>query len=103
MALRLKEVTEAGLWLFLAAAMAFTLFGCNDPNSMEMTLQALERGKARGQLVLTTDGRVSVNQEINFGIGAAGSRLGFSGNIDFSDKLKGGDDEAAGDPDADPG
>lgn len=28
MALRLKEVTEAGLWLFLAAAMIYTFCGC---------------------------------------------------------------------------
>ena len=67
------------------ACLAFT--GCANENQMETTLKALERGKATGQLILTSDGRVSVDQQISFGIGASRSSLSFSGKIDFSGKL----------------
>ena len=72
----------------LAATMACLAFtGCANENQMETTLKALERGKATGQLILTSDGRVSVDQQISFGFGASRSSLSFSGNIDFSGKL----------------
>ena len=87
MAIRLREIVTAGLWATLAAIVCFTAFGCNDPNQMEMTLQALERGQAQGQLTLTSDGRVSVSQAIDFGFGAGGSALAFSGTIDFKSPL----------------
>lgn len=87
MAIRFREIVTAGLWATLAAIVCFTASGCNDPNQMEMTLLALERGQAVGQLTLTTDGRVSVSQEINFGVGAGGSVLAFAGTIDFKSPL----------------
>ncbi|MCH8854550.1 MAG: hypothetical protein IID41_18135 [Planctomycetes bacterium] len=76
----------------LTAALACLAFtgasaGCANENQMETTLQALERGKAQGQLILTSDGRVSVDQQVSFGFGARGATLAFSGKIDFSDKL----------------
>lgn len=71
-----------------AGMIALTLcFGCADPNKIETTLQALERGKATGQLILSTDGRISASQQVSLGIGAAGSSLVFSGKIDFSEPL----------------
>lgn len=71
-----------------AVLIAALCSGCNDPNAMETTLQALERGKAQGQLIFTTDGRVSVSQSVGFGIGAGESTLSFSGKIDFSEPAK---------------
>ena len=76
-----------GKVLAVAAFAAALCLGCNDPNRMETTLRALERGKAEGQLVLTSDGRVSIDQQISFGFGASRSSLSFSGKINFNDKL----------------
>lgn len=73
----------------IVACLAFACAsaGCADENQMETTLRALERGKARGQLILTSDGRVSIDQQVSFGFGARGATLAFSGKIDFSNKL----------------
>ena len=64
-----------------------TVCGCTNKESMEMTLQALERGKAEGQLTLASDERLSISESVTFGVGAGKSSLAFSGRIDFSDKL----------------
>ena len=73
--------------ILAAGLVTLACLGCNDPNTMETTLQALERGKAQGQLILTSDGRVSVDQRISFGLGAGKAALSFSGNIDFNDPV----------------
>lgn len=74
-------------YLLTAVLACLAFAGCADENQMETTLRALERGKARGQLILTSDGRVSIDQQVSFGFGARGATLAFSGDIDFSDKL----------------
>ncbi len=59
-------------------------FGCGaGDNSIATTLQVLERGEARGKLIFTTDGRVSLTQQVQLGIGAGNSALSFGGDINF--------------------
>ena len=71
--------------------------GTNDNDRLAQTLLVLERGKASGQIILTLDGRASVHQSVEFGIGAQNGSLSFSGRVNFSDPLLRDKPEAAND------
>jgi len=57
--------------------------GANVQREIGAYLEFLERGKAGGELSLTTDGSAQVYAQQSFGIGPANSTLSFNGRIDF--------------------
>lgn len=68
-----------------AAIAALAVTGCKSPDQTAAVLTTLERGRARGQLTVTTDGRLGLGQATTFWAGASGSTVAFSGDIDFSE------------------
>jgi hypothetical protein len=77
--------------------------GCKSPEGVENTLKILQQGKAKGSLILSSDGRVSAAQTLDFSFGPQKSMLAFEGKIDFADDVRhvtdfGNHPHAAGDP-----
>ncbi len=58
--------------------------GCDHRNVQDL-FAALQQGKARGHLVLTTSGVVTAGTQTEFFVGLRGTSLTFDGNIDFAD------------------
>jgi len=57
--------------------------GQNDRSELGAYLEFLERGKAGGELSVTTDGSAQVYAQQSFGLGPGNSTLSFNGRIDF--------------------
>ena len=74
------------LFLLIASLVSLMLLGvgCSDPVKQANTLEMLQQGKAKGNLVLTTDGRVSVGQSTTFWLGGDGTAVSFTGEIDYT-------------------
>ena len=70
--------------LTLALVSLAALAGCQNAQTTSITLDALERGNARGELMLTTGGAVSAGMRQTFFLGADESALSFHGSVDFS-------------------
>ncbi len=58
--------------------------GCADAESAQVTLDRLERGGARGHLILTAGGPPGVGASNHFYLGTPSATLAFDGDIDFS-------------------
>lgn len=69
----------------LAIGLLVVCSGCASVDRTGAVMQTLQQGKAKGHLVLTTPGAVSVGMQNEWFIGARGSTLAFDGDIDFSD------------------
>ena len=59
--------------------------GCKTPEETTATLEMLRQAKARGHLVVASDGAVEVGQSTSFFLGARGTRIMFDGDIDFTE------------------
>ena len=62
--------------------------GCSEGGSMADTLTFLQQGKARGHLVVTSDGQVGGGISTNVYGGAADASVSFDGDIDFADSVR---------------
>lgn len=61
------------------------LVGCENANTVNDTLLILQQGKFAGEIVVTSDGRVSGAQTLSFSIGAQGTAITASGRVNFGD------------------
>jgi hypothetical protein len=77
------KVALAGLSPLLLSVSSCLSSGCSTQDKTTAVLSVLEEGKARGHLVLTTSGAVSVGVQQDFYLGAKGTTLSFDGDIDF--------------------
>lgn len=75
---------------FLACVTMWHLPGCRAPDQTKQLMQALHDGQARGHLVVTSPGILSVGMQYDFYIGAKGTTLSFDGDIDFTNGKTGG-------------
>ena len=83
--------TAAVNWIVALLAAAFGLVamtGCQEGGSMADTLNFLQEGKARGHLVVTSDGQVGGGIATNVYGGAADASISFDGDIDFADSVR---------------
>lgn len=61
-----------------------SVVGCKTAKQNDITLNFLQKGKARGNLIVTTDAAGEFAIENRFRLGAAGTRIAFDGAIDFN-------------------
>ena len=57
--------------------------GCESVEQNQNIMRFLQTGKARGHLVVTSDGAVKAGMRNEFFAGADGTTISFDGNIDF--------------------
>jgi hypothetical protein len=62
--------------------------GCKTQSQTDNTLRFLQEGKARGHLVVTSQGQVAAGQKLEFYAGAGHATVSFDGDIDFADRVR---------------
>jgi len=87
------EWLTRGVWLAIGnAILAFVLgvlgLGCQNQQTYDQTLATLQQGKARGHLVVTTDGKLGFGASQTFFGGANAGSLSFDGDVDFADSVR---------------
>ena len=81
-------MTNWKLWLVGAAmtlAMGSCLAGCQSQDQTAQILDALRQGKARGHLVLVTNGELAAGITNKVFFGPTSTTLSFDGNINYGD------------------
>lgn len=69
----------------ISVVLCVLCLGCSSLEKTHGIMAALERGKAKGHLVLTTDGSVHLGYDQSVYAGLRKTTLSFNGDIDFSD------------------
>lgn len=85
--MKLRSISTVGVSLLLAY-LSSCVAGCGDNVSVGEQMELLQQGKARGHLVVTSDGRVGGGFQNYFVFGAGQASLSFDGDVDFADTVR---------------